>query len=194
MSVRRNITLGTAGNLAGRYEAQLGRNLRPTLVRAMKLAGKQSIAVLVGRTRLAPKAYADSPMSRTDVYASGKLMASWDVDYEIGRSAGNWELSANVFNHQLHTVFQDAGVAAKSARMGPLATSMIERWIAQRGIVSLLGESPKRLAKRIVMAMNRRKLWRIEPRTMIARSVVRIREIFYARIKEALTKAAGAAK
>lgn len=193
MSVRRDISLGRAGNLAGSFEKQLGRSLRPTLVKAMKLAGKQSITVLVGRTRLAPKAYADSPLSRTDVYASGKLMASWDVDHEISHKGGSWELSATVFNHQLHTVFQDAGVAAKSARMGPLAVSMIERWIAQRGIVSLLGESPRRLAKRIVMAMNRRKLWRIEPRTMIARSVVRVREIFYARIKEALTKAAGAA-
>lgn len=191
--IRRQITLGAAGNAAGRAEQALGRALRPSIVASMRTAARLSRPVLIARTLDAPPA-SDSPRSKVGAYASGELARSWEIDPEISRSRGaGWELIATVFNRQLYAPYQNNGVRANTPRMGLLAIQMIERWIMLRGIVSLFNEPLPRLARRIVAAMNGRDTWRIKPRTIIERAQSRVREIFTQQIRNGIARATAAA-
>jgi len=191
--IRRTVTLGAAGNMAGRAEQQLGRGLRQVLVSAMRTAARQAKPVLIARTLDAPPA-SESRNSPPGAYATGKLAKSWEIDAEISRTtASGWELGATVYNTQLYAPFQNNGVRANQTLMGLMALQMIELWIVQRGIQSMFNESLPRLAKRIVFAMNRRETWRLRPRTIIERAQMRVREIFAAQIKQAIGRATAGA-
>lgn len=191
--IRRQITLGVAGNAAGRAEQALGRQLRPAIVASMRTAARLAKPVLIARTLDAPPA-SDSPRSKPGAYASGELARSWEIDPEISHTRGTgWVLTATVYNTQLYAAFQNDGVKANMPKMGLLAMQMIERWIVQRGIVSLFNEPLPRLAKRIVGAMNGRDTWRIKPRTMIERAQGRVREIFTTQIRNGIARATAAA-
>jgi hypothetical protein len=191
--LRRQITLGAAGNAAGRAEQALGRQLRPAIVASMRTAARLAKPVLIARTLDAPPA-SDSPRSKPGAYASGELARSWEIDPEISHTRGaGWVLTATVYNTQLYAAFQNDGVKANMPKMGLLAMQMIERWIVQRGIVSLFNEPLPRLAKRIVGAMNGRDTWRIKPRKMIERAQSRVREIFTTQIRNGIARATAAA-
>lgn len=191
--IRRQITLGAAGNAAGRAEQALGRQLRPAIVASMRTAARLAKPVLIARTLDAPPA-SDSPRSRPGAYATGTLAKSWEIDPEISRTGANgWELTATVFNRQLYAPYQNNGVRANTALMGVMAIQMIERWIMDRGIVSMFDEPLPRLARRIVFAMNRRENWRLRPRKIIERAQARVREIFVAQIRQGIARATQAA-
>ena len=203
MTPKRTISLGRAENRPGEFEKQLGKALRPALEKAMKLAARQSLPVLIARTLDAPPA-SDSPRSKVGAYATGKMAQGWVVDYASGKKGGAWSLEASIYNKELYMPFQNDGVKALGAAMKPARTirvmkktknrmalqQMIELWIIQRGIVSIYGDSVPKLAQRIIRAMYRRKPWTLKPRTIIERARARTRQIFDLRVRDAFLKAA----
>lgn len=170
----------------GSIEKALAKGFRNSVLKAMKIAARQSIPVLSARVWDAPPA-SDSPLSVGPAHAFGTFLAGWEVDVNQA------DLTVSVYNKAVHAGWVEKGVRASKAKMGKFAVSNIQLWIERKGIkFSRKNGQPLsslRMAWIIVAAMNARTGWRLKPRRVAMRARPRIAEIFTARMREAVLKA-----
>lgn len=164
------------------------RGLKTAVMKALQLAAKRVIPVLISRTFDAPKA---SDNGREGAVASEALIKSWTVDVN---PAG---LSIVIRNVQKYAPAVNNGVRTGHAKIATNDPAVIQRfvsWMFNRGIMvtSKNGRrimSPERGARIIIGAINARQgYWRFRPRTITTRAFPRVQEIFVKLIVEARQK------
>lgn len=165
----------------GKIEKVLAKNLSTAMIKAMRLAGTQSIPVLRARTLDAPPASANGKVGAND---TGKLLKGWEIDFS------QKEATVTVYNTQLHAAPAEEGVKASSGKIGAVGRDQIQGWMMRKGIKISNPNgngflSDKAAARFLTIAINRRKHMRFLKRKIVARAMNRIKGIFMARIMEA---------
>lgn len=176
---------------AGMIEKSLAKHIKVAANKGLKVAARQSIAVLVARTVDAPPAAPESsPFRKPGADDQHSVRGGWEIDPE----PRNMQLV--IFNRALHAKYVEQGVKGNTGKLGPLARDLIEQWVQRKGIVIVYQGrtlTSKQAARQITRAINKRTGWRFKPRKIVERSQVRIREIFKKQLDTHMEKAVEAA-
>ena len=178
MTIRINIDLANAG----RIERRLAATWRQAMGRAMRKAASMAKPVLIARTVDAPPAAPPpSAYGRPGAIDTRKIIDNWEFLFTPG------DCEVMIFNRAEHAGYAEDGVKSSMGKIGgPVAVGLFESWLVRKGIQinerrgnQTVVMPNARAARFLIFKINQRSgEWRFQPRKIVARSAVRIRELF----------------
>lgn len=183
MTIRINIDLADAG----RIERRLAATWRQAMGRAMRKAASMAKPVLIARTVDAPPAAPPpSAYGQPGAIDTRKIIDNWEFLFTPG------DCEVMIFNRADHAGYAEDGVKSSMGKIGgPVAVGLFESWLVRKGIQinerrgnQTVVMPNARAARFLIFKINQRSgEWRFQPRKIVARSAMRIRELFNREIR-----------
>lgn len=183
MTIRINIDLADAG----RIERRLAATWRQAMGRAMRKAASMAKPVLIARTVDAPPAAPPpSAYGQPGAIDTRKIIDNWEFLFTPG------DCEVMIFNRAEHAGYAEDGVKSSMGKIGgPVAVGLFESWLVRKGIQinerrgnQTVVMPNARAARFLIFKINQRSgEWRFQPRKIVARSAMRIRELFNREIR-----------
>lgn len=183
MTIRVNIDLAHAGKI----ERKLAKIWRQEMGKAMRKAASMCKPVLIARTVDAPPAAPPpSTYGQPGAIDTRKIIDSWEFLFTPG------DCEVMIFNRAEHAGYAEDGVKSSMGKIGgPVAVGLFESWLVRKGIQinerrgnQTVVMPNARAARFLIFKINQRSgEWRFQPRKIVARSAMRIRELFNREIR-----------